>query len=139
MMAVSDGDFDPYEQKLIAESIDLLRDHFNYKGAIEVDFTDENYDLNSLLDDSDKHILVGLLSAVLLVDDKADYREIMHLKYFIMKMGLDTLAFSELFEDIFNKYHVNPAVYKEYEKYALKNGTDMAEKAFANRKKYLGK
>ena len=139
IMSASDGDIDETEAQLIAGSFELIKDHFDFKGSIEADFMQKEYDLNALLDDDDKFLVVALLASVLVVDKRADYNEIMVLKSLIFRMGLDPSDFSEMFEKIFSTFNVNITVFEEYEDFALEHGREKAEKAFADRERYLSK
>ena len=139
IMSASDGDIDETEAQLIAGSFELIKDHFDFKGSIEADFMQKEYDLDSLLDYDDKFLLITLLASVLVVDKRADYNEIIIFKSMIFRMGLDPSDFSEMFENIFNAFNVNITVFEEYEAFALKNGPKKADEAFADREKYLSK
>lgn len=139
IMSTSDGDIDETEAQLIAGSFDLIKNHFNFKGSIEGDFMKKDYDLDTLLDHDDKLLLIALLASVLCADKRADYNEIMVFKSFIIGMRLDPNDFSGMFNEIFSVFNVNKTVYEEYEDFALNNGRDKANKAFADREKYLSK
>ena len=139
LMSAADGEIDDSEAQLIAGCFDLIKEHFDFKGSIEADFMQKEYDLDELLENEDKGLLLALLASVLVVDTRADYNEIMCFKGFIYRMGLDPSDFSEMLEEIFSTFNVDQTVFEEYEKFALDHGREKANEAFADRVKYLSK